>query len=64
MFSFITGLLLACSGGNNTTTETLDSPVPPVNATPTTCSRTVATWNGGELSYEEGTKLVRSVDSA
>ena len=48
MFSFITGLLLACSGGN-TTTETLDSPVPPVNATPTTSvPGTVATWNGGD----------------
>ena len=50
MFSFITGLLLACSGGNNTATETLDSPVPPVNATPTTSvPGTVATWNGGTL---------------
>ena len=49
MFSFMTGLLLACSGGNNTT-EPLDSPVPPVNATPTTSvPGTVATWNGGTL---------------
>ena len=60
MFSFITGLLLACSGGTNTTTETLDSPVPTVNATPTTSvPGTVATWDGGELSYEEGTKLAK-----
>ena len=49
MFSFITGLLLACSGGN-TTTEPLDSPVTPVSATPTTSvPGTVATWNGGTL---------------
>ena len=60
MFSIITGLLLACSSSTNTTTETLDSPIPPVNATPTTAvPGTVATWNGGELSYEEGTKLAK-----
>jgi protein-disulfide isomerase len=60
MFSLITGLLLACSGGSNTTTDTLDSPIPPVNATPVTAvPGTVATWNGGELSYEEGTKLAK-----
>lgn len=59
MFSLITGLLLACSG-TNTTTDTIDTPVPPVNATPTTSvPGTVATWNGGELSYEEGTKLAK-----
>ena len=59
MFSLITGLLLACSG-TNPTTDTIDTPVPPVNATPTTSvPGTVATWNGGELSYEEGTKLAK-----
>jgi protein-disulfide isomerase len=59
MFSFITGLLLACSS-SNTTTETIDSPIPTVNATPTTAvPGTVATWNGGELSYEDGTKLAK-----
>ena len=29
-------------GGTNTTTETLDSPIPPVNAAPTAVPRTVA----------------------
>jgi protein-disulfide isomerase len=59
MFSLVLGLLLGCS---NTTTpsKTIDSPVPTVNATPSTnVPGTVATWDGGELSYEDGTKMAK-----
>ena len=40
--------------------NTVDSPVPPVNASPSVeVPGVVATWNGGTLNYEEGTKAVK-----
>lgn len=62
MFSLITALLLACSGNNtpSSATDTIDSPVPTVNASPSVdVPGTVATWDGGELSYADGTKLAK-----
>lgn len=60
MFSMITALMFACSGTNNTSTTTVDSPVPPANASPSVeVPGVVATWNGGTLNYEEGTKAVK-----
>jgi protein-disulfide isomerase len=61
MFSLITGLLLACSNSTpNTTPDTIDSPVPTVNASPSLdVPGTVATWDGGELGYTDGTKMAQ-----
>ena len=61
MFSLITGLLLACSNSTpNTTPDTIDSPVPTVNASPSLdVPGTVATWDGGELSYTDGVKMAQ-----
>ena len=61
MFSLITGLLLACSNSTpNTTPDTIDSPVPTVNASPSLdVPGTIATWDGGELSYTDGVKLAQ-----
>lgn len=57
MFSLITGLLLACS---NSTPNTIDSPVPTVNASPSLdVPGTIATWDGGELSYTDGVKMAQ-----
>jgi len=61
MFSLITGLLLACSNSTpNTTPDTIDSPVPTVNASPSLdVPGTIATWDGGELSYTDGVKMAQ-----
>ena len=54
MFSMITTLMFACSGTSNTSTNTVDSPVPPVNASPSVeVPGVVATWNGGTPNYEK-----------
>jgi protein-disulfide isomerase len=58
MFVFITSLLLACS--NTTNTETIATPVPSVNATPSVeVPGDVATWDGGSLNYVDGTVAVK-----
>jgi len=52
---------LACSNSTpNTTPDTIDSPVPTVNASPSLdVPGTIATWDGGELSYTDGVKMAQ-----
>ena len=56
MTSILLSLLLACNP-QPTSTDTISSPIPPVNAVPAGINEnaTVATWSGGSLTYAEGT---------